>query len=194
MPGDLRAPPKQREPLGTSRDRYCNIIYNTLVPTCQARPSLAATQSAFTLRKCLSSTESELLVFGLRLNEYNRGFVLYIYEQRAVDRQAFPSDLNSFRHPPSCISMIYIQRGECKVWMLTLSAEYQEMSDLCVGLSPLPVTVTIRIITFLVTGRGDNPTYVKLMWYLCMASRFWSKRLTKSRCPETQACIRRFQP
>ena len=41
----------------------------------------------------------------------------------------------------------------------------------CFGLSPLPVTVTTRIITFLVgdpykpsfatvTGRGDNPSYV----------------------------------
>ena len=46
-----------------------------------------------------------------------------------------------------------------------------KIEDLYIGLSPLPVTVTTRIITFLVgdpykpsfatvTGRGDNPIYI----------------------------------
>lgn len=42
-----------------------------------------------------------------------------------LDFPTFPSDL-SFRHPPSSIRMIYIQRGECKVGMLTLDRQIKK--------------------------------------------------------------------
>ena len=60
------------------------------------------------------------------------------------------------------------------------------MDELYIGLYPLPVTVTTRIITFLVgdpykpsfatvTGRGDNPSYTRIV-------HFWVKSWTTQKC------------
>ena len=61
------------------------------------------------------------------------------------------------------------------IWFLVLEISMSTGVYIYIGLSPLPVTVTTRNITFLVgdpykpsfatvTGRGDNPIYIYIMF------------------------------